>query len=282
MSGLFCFLFSILLYFFFSLVGKTYVQYILECNNFEVHYITSIIYYAIIWQIIELLIRYLIFIPTKFYDKFFTAEDKLACSTKIISLLHAVVSSYLALTCVARHWDVLPTPAFPWRKDFADVLLVSLGYFVYDIFVYIRYYFVCGKVDKSMVVHHVMCLFAFCYTIFMRVGLFDTVALLATEVTTPLLQIRWYLLKLNMEHTKVYKWNGMLFAVGFLVFRIILNSLVCFHIYYYANDYAEVPWSVRSIMLLGYVLLGLNLFWFSAIIKLVMKSLGKKSTEKKE
>ncbi len=259
----------------FSYIGKTFVEYLARCGKSSVLEVTPVfLQYALVWQAVELFFKYCIAKPFGLLSRFKNKEDQFACSTKFVSLVHAIVSSLLAFSTLYNNLDLIDQPVFGFSTQYWDTLTLSCGYFVYDFVVYLRLYLLSGTIDSAMIAHHFLCLFGITYSMVYGVGLFSNIALLTTEITTPLLHVRWYLMKLDMEKSSLYKINGLLFALGFLVFRVIGCGLICFHIYYYRYTYSEVYTYVVISIIFPWLLFCLNLFWFRSIGRMVLKALS--------
>jgi len=102
--------------------------------------------------------------------------------------------------------------------------------------------------------------------------------MLFNEVSTFFLNYRIFLLDFKLNETRIYSINAILFALSFLIFRIILNTVLCFYV-------VRLCMSVRVLELgslklfCGIILLAmfcsllvLNAIWFKGIIGHAMRN----------
>jgi hypothetical protein len=161
-----------------------------------------------------------------------------------------------------------------WADSFAPVLGLSVGYFVYDFLFFIRMRIV--KTNIAMVIHHLLCILAMTYCVNYRIGTIYNVALLFTEITTPLYHHRWFFLKLGMADTTLYKINGAAFWILFFFCRVVWCFLQNVHLWWVSDKFSIYPWSIRGPIIVPSLLFVLNLFWFVQITMIVLSSTKKK------
>jgi hypothetical protein len=118
----------------------------------------------------------------------------------------------------------------------------------------------------------------------MHLGCYTTTWLLLTEATTPILHLRWLLSKLKMRETLLYMIVGWTLFFGFLVFRVILISMVLWiTATQHMKKILEYP---ITFVVFGYAnvagLLLLNLYWFAIIISRGLKTLQKEPNQSKK
>ena len=138
------------------------------------------------------------------------------CTCRIVTTLHAFLLSVLGLGSMFA--------LGPWPFEYlgqsntelhTDTVVLSLGYFVFD-FVWCVIMQTEGLV---MLLHHVASMFGFGYVLYSgRYGCEITGVLGASEITNPLVQLRWFL-----KHGKLY--SGTLEQVVDWTFASVFCSI---------------------------------------------------------
>ena len=124
--------------------------------------------------------------------------------------------------------------------------------------------------------HHFVSIIAFyaCST----AGVFPFIALLrlTSEGSTPFINNRWILLTLNMKSSKLYMYNGIATAVMFFLVRIltIAPNWLIFYACMNMPIWHSVHFVHKFICVFSSVPLDcLNVYWFSKIMAIVIKSI---------
>jgi len=158
--------------------------------------------------------------------------------------------------------------------------IIFVGYLLYDLYHVVQLYPKLGGVD--MILHHL--LFLTCSTI---TGHYQILHLpfgwlILGEISTTLLSLRWLLIKTGRGHTSIFKYIQLLFAIAFLVIRVIIYNMGIFHLIWNTSTVLTqlpVPSFFLGIVLL---LLGsgsvLNLFWAHKICKMAVSSSSSSSS----
>jgi uncharacterized membrane protein (DUF485 family) len=126
-------------------------------------------------------------------------------------------------------------------------------------------------------VHHSLSGVAVAYSLFSGEGQLYTYMVLISEITTPEINLRWYLDTAGMKKSLAYVVNGVFIFLAWLVARILLFIYMFYHVYLHYNQ-------VMRMHIFGYVLvfgvpaaLGvMNLIWFGKIVRGVKKTLAKR------
>jgi len=127
------------------------------------------------------------------------------------------------------------------------------------------------------IVHHSLSGVAVAYSLFSGEGQLYTYMVLISEITTPEINLRWYLDTAGMKKSLAYVVNGVFIFLAWLVARILLFIYMFYHVYLHYNQ-------VMRMHIFGYVLvfgvpaaLGvMNLIWFGKIVRGVKKTLAKR------
>lgn len=158
----------------------------------------------------------------------------------------------------------------------SDTLLgVSIGYFLSDLAMIIWTYPTLGGIEYFL--HHGLSLFAIVQSLISGQVQFYILMVLFTEITTPFVNLRWYLEVANKKNSTLYLLNGIAMFVGWLVARVVLFVFFFYHIYTHFDQVNEVyyPMGYYTLMTIPPSLALMNLFWFWKIAKGMIKTLTK-------
>nr|XP_043610302.1 TLC domain-containing protein 4-B-like [Erigeron canadensis] len=158
----------------------------------------------------------------------------------------------------------------------SDTLLgMSIGYFLSDLAMIIWTYPALGGVEYFF--HHGLSLFAIVQSLISGQVQFYILMVLFTEITTPFVNLRWYLDVANKKNSTLYMLNGVGMFLGWLVARIILFIYFFYHIYTHFDQVKQVyyPMGFYTLLTIPPALALMNLFWFYKIAKGMVKTLTK-------
>lgn len=203
------------------------------------------------------------------------------CS-RVVSNIHAVIVTYGSLRILSSDvYDKYPYTA--WSEEGRFYANILLGYFLYDLILCLSY-----KQLRTVgtLFHH--CLGLFYYTVVNVSGHAQYLAMLwlASELTTPFVNMRWFLFVMKKTDTTLYLVNGMLMTLGFLLWRVIYIPGSALYTLYYFSDHIKltapyvqplIPISMPSITIL-------NAYWTYLMIKGILKFIkpgGKKEPRQK-
>eukprot|EP00955_Chlamydomonas_euryale_P083752 363887-Chlamydomonas_euryale.AAC.11 len=126
-----------------------------------------------------------------------------------------------------------------------------------------------------MLWHHAGTLLAVTTSILTGQCHMHAVWMLLTEATTPFINMRWWLDKAGRKTSPLYLYNGLCIFFGWIFFRLV--SFVPFF-YVVINQRDQLKFVHPMCVLIMYVfppaLTLLNIFWFSKILKGVVKGLS--------
>jgi len=185
-----------------------------------------------------------------------------------VSMVHAIVTSLLGLIvefrtvprCIVRnHWTSAP-------------MLVFLGFLAIDLLSII----ICEvwqrwrQVDKGVIFHHVFILVWFTWGYYEDVGVWFGSALLINELSTPCVNIFWYLQYTGRKETQAFMINGALLLFLFFLCRVVYIPINVYHFWscgLCAESANRAYLSLRYVMIVGYIAIYvLNLTWFYKIL----------------
>ncbi|CAM8935718.1 unnamed protein product [Rhodiola kirilowii] len=209
-----------------------------------------------------------------------TKVQRMEWNNRGISTVHALFIAALALYFV--FWSDLFSdknhlgPLTFRSSHFSTFGLgVSVGYFLSDISMILWLYPSIGGIEY--VIHHALSGIAVAYAMYTGEGQLYTYMVLISEVTTPEINMRWYLDISGMKRSNAYLLNGIVIFFAWLVARILLFVYMFYHVYLHMEQ-------VNRLHIVGFLLvfavpsvLGvMNLMWFGKILKGLRKTLAKR------
>ena len=193
---------------------------------------------------------------------------------RVVSIIHALLSSYLAAIYVFFHPDGYVIGSK--NTDIQTmVITVSAGYFIYDfIACTLHEKFVQKQLNYTNSFHHISTLSG------LLVGLYTGrsaaelgLCLLMMEISNPFMHMLQLFKELKMGDSTIAKYNRYIFALIFFIARIVLGPFLC----YYTVMSKDSPLLVKAG---GVGIMAISLVFFRQIIQSVKRS-GKKSSNKK-
>eukprot|EP00818_Percolomonas_sp_WS_P005954 CAMPEP_0117447648 /NCGR_PEP_ID=MMETSP0759-20121206/6986_1 /TAXON_ID=63605 /ORGANISM="Percolomonas cosmopolitus, Strain WS" /LENGTH=208 /DNA_ID=CAMNT_0005239995 /DNA_START=282 /DNA_END=908 /DNA_ORIENTATION=+ len=189
----------------------------------------------------------------------------------ILSSIHAVYAFAIAFYSLFLSGDFVDQSPVTTSMLATKLVMFSMGYFIADFIV--AYH--AGVLEAGAIIHHLVVLtselFLMVYWRFHIVGL----ASMLTELTTPLINNRWLMDKSNMKDSMLYVVNGLAIWFGWVVCRLSFTFWLGY--FFWANRvemFLNSPlFCVVFIMLQGFLLSSLNVYWFYKITKGVVKAL---------
>lgn len=223
--------------------------------------------------------------PLSSHYRALSATDRLEWDGRMPSTLHAIISTavttYLFFcTTVFSHDPAGDKPFVLRTSPLTDAALgFSLGYFSTDLLLVLVHYPDFGGLEIA--VHHVAALASLAAAAFQAQGHAYTLALLATECTTPFVNLRFVLEKGGYRHHPLYTVNGMLLLFSWMLGRIVLFGFFFHHVFLHLGEFHLM--SAGSRLLIYTVpptLFTLNLLWFIKIFRGAMKLVFRPSSSK--
>lgn len=164
-------------------------------------------------------------------------------------------------------------PAVFLRSSSTDASLAfSLAYFALDLCVTVFTFPELGGFD--MLAHHVVAASSVGTALLYGQGHAHTLFMLASEVTTPFVNLRWMLAASGMRDSKAYVYNGLAMLAVWTLGRIVAFLYFFAQIWADRADVARAALPVRlQIVLVPSVLFVLNVSWYSRMVKGALKVL---------
>ncbi|XP_041025233.1 TLC domain-containing protein 4-B-like [Juglans microcarpa x Juglans regia] len=152
---------------------------------------------------------------------------------------------------------------------------VSVGYFLADLGMIFWLYPSLGGLEY--VIHHSLSGVAVAYSMFSGEGQLYTFMILISEVTTPEINMRWYLDTAGMKKSIAYLMNGVLIFFAWLAARIVLFVYMFYHVYLHYDQVIQMhPFGYFLVFVVPSALAMMNLMWFGKILKGLKKTLAKR------
>lgn len=209
-----------------------------------------------------------------------TKIQRIEWNNRGVSTLHAIFISTMSLYFV--FWSDLfsdhqSTGLVTFRNSTPSTITlgVSVGYFISDLGMICWLYPSLGGVEY--IVHHSLSAVAVAYSMFTGEGQLYTFMVLISEVTTPEINMRWYLDIAGLKKSNAYMINGVVIFFAWLVARILLFVFMFYHVYLHHDQ-------VMQMHIIGFLLVHgvpsalaiMNLMWFGKIINGLTKTIAKK------
>lgn len=144
-------------------------------------------------------------------------------ANRLATLCHAtIMATFGSSQCFINGWAFRNCEE-PRTNSQLAILLLSLGYFIFDL-IWCAYY---QTESKLMIAHHVYSCFAMA-RILAKGTLTNqaTCALGLMEITNPLLQLRWFIRTLGYKNTLFFTIVELSFVLIFISMRLVLGTFV--------------------------------------------------------
>ncbi|GLT59128.1 hypothetical protein SLA2020_319650 [Shorea laevis] len=219
---------------------------------------------------------------SNFYIKTYpglTKMQKMEWNNRGISTIHATFITAMSLYLI--FWsDLFSDQQLAGFVTFRSSLLstfglgVSVGYFLTDLAVILWLYPSLGGLEY--VVHHSFSVIAVAYSMFSGEAQLYTYMILISEVTTPEINMRWYLDTVGMKRSSAYLINGVVIFVAWLVARVLLFIYMFYHVYLHYDQVIQMHiFGYLLVFVVPSVLGIMNLVWFGKVVKGLRKTLAK-------
>lgn len=202
--------------------------------------------------------------------------DKICCTEKLLSIIHAVIATQGAVRSLLRTFAEVPlyTQAFheeivgrgvvPHRDFYVQL---SIGYFLSDLFIY------CLPPRHHTIpefLHHGTALMSYGVGVYYEWASFVQLSFLKNEISTPFFQLTWFLKVYDMRLGVLDCLSRALFALLFFLSRLLWNWYVCY-LMILALQHVAIPvplWAYPFQLTTLALHVGLQVFWFVAIVRI--------------
>ncbi|XP_059650253.1 uncharacterized protein LOC132296005 isoform X2 [Cornus florida] len=218
-----------------------------------------------------------------------TKIQRIEWNSRGISTVHAIFIATMSVYFV--FWSDLFTNQhgiFTLRSSPLSTfsLGVSVGYFLADLGMIFWLYPSLGGIEY--IVHHSLSGIAVAYSMLTGEGQFYTFMVLISEVTTPNINMRWYLDTAGLKRSNTYLINGVMIFLSWLVMHTLISLLcgpirILLFIYMFYHVYLHYEQVLRMhtfgfflALVVPLALSFMNLMWFGKIIKGLRKNFAKR------
>ncbi|KAK1308460.1 hypothetical protein QJS10_CPA09g00928 [Acorus calamus] len=152
---------------------------------------------------------------------------------------------------------------------------VSVGYFITDLAMIFWLYPSLGGMEY--VLHHLLSAVAIAYAMLSGEGQIYTYMVLISEMTTPGINLRWFLDIAGMKRSKAYLINGVVMFFAWLIARILLFGYLFYHVYLHYDQVEQMQtFGFLLVFCVPSILAIMNLMWFGKLLKGLKKLLTKR------
>jgi hypothetical protein len=213
--------------------------------------------------------------PSKQLEPHIEAEWR----SRIIGFVHAVILTIGSLLCFSEWiytyrgdegWVVRDEKVYYYPEFFASIFA---GYLQYDFIWLLKNREKCF--DPAALIHHILYIPITHYVLWGRFFCRPFAWLSFGELSTPFLHLRWFYLTLGMKQSKQYVRVSILFALSFLLTRVIGYGLGLTDIWLSRDAWVGLPKGLYAVIVgvhLGFLL---NLFWAKKVIYGLVKQAKK-------
>ena len=196
-------------------------------------------------------------------------------STSVVGIIHSSLATYIAWNCGWENSYFTTYDLFSPSECSTSVFQVFVGYIACDTFWAIYF---CTKFPGGgeMLFHHFISGTTFIDLLATNIGHNVGILVLLFEATTPFMNMRFLLSKMNMKHSILYKINGIIFTVGWFIFRIGLGVYGGYVLWQMRDQLWEAPPFTRWFSMIGTFFGGfaLQCFWAVRIAKGFYKAIS--------
>lgn len=171
--------------------------------GFTITYFQYWLVSVVLWTLLYLVIHFFVKVKSK------SKKDEIDSKNRIVSIIHGVFCIYVGFTDeFVNKAEIFGVP----NSEFQNyMMLISKAYFFYDTIACI----ILGISNLPMLLHHLFCILGFYSSIFYNISATEIIkAMLATEITNPVMHMREIFKNSNLGKTKIY-----------LIFDLIYMSL---------------------------------------------------------
>ncbi|KAL5673512.1 hypothetical protein ACJX0J_017818, partial [Zea mays] len=166
-------------------------------------------------------------------------RQKVEWNNRGFSTLHALVAAavsfYLVMISDLFNEDAHNSIIIDRKSWLSDCMFgVSIGYFLTDLTMIMLYFPSLG--GNEYLLHHGLSMYAIGLALLSGKAHMYILMVLFTEITTPFVNLRWYLDVAGQKTCNLYLYNGVALFVGWLIARIILFIYMFTHMYFHLDQ----------------------------------------------
>jgi len=197
-----------------------------------------------------------------------TVAQQIDWSTRVNSSINSLTVGIICVYMMIADRGLDANPLIYRSYLLKTNLSLVIGYLLSDTFISIKHYDKIG--DLFTLAHHLVSMYAFAYVLTLNVMPYFANFRLLAELSTPLVNIRWFLDVLKFpKSSKAFVLNGLLMTLVFFFVRMVAMPIYWWKVY----TVAITPlWShmghFRYVLIyVCLVLDAINLYWFSKMVR---------------
>jgi hypothetical protein len=149
-------------------------------------------------------------------------------------------------------------------------LMFMVGYFIYDLYVVIKYF----SDDYGSLMHHICAIIQHLVICTNGVCAFVQMCFVLTEISTPFVNNRFFLVDSEMKESQGYKLNGIMMFLTFLIVRVPLIAFVPYLCIIKQDQFMSLHIALRCFFAFMFLVISsLNGLWFYKITMGIVKTL---------
>lgn len=208
------------------------------------------------------------------YGRLKTRRDRNNWNIHAVSLVHVLIIIPYSYRCLNSP-ELESDRVYGWDPRVGTMAGIACGYFAWDTFDSIWNF-----IDIGFVIHGMVC-FLICFIAYKPFMAFYGPRFLMWELSTPFLNIHWFLDKMNLTGSTIQLINGIFLLTSFAGARLIYGSIQSRELLgtlFEIKD--QVPLPVLLVYGVGDVILNcLNVIWFFKMIAALRKRLWTKNRD---
>ncbi|CAB16558.1 TLC domain-containing protein [Schizosaccharomyces pombe] len=222
---------------------------------------------ALFYQIINILSPVISRHLSTHYAKL-SKKTRLNWDAHVVSSVQSIVLICLGYTCL-KEVNAFPDKLFGYSVVAGDIYALTAGYFVWDLYITVRYVHITGI---GFVIHAIAALFVITFS-YRPYLMYYGPTYLSWELSTPFLNIHYFLDKTNRTGSKFQMINGFILIVTFICVRIAWGWFSAYSTAIEILNHINVaPWALSLFYLAANMSLNcLNLFWVSKMIDAIRR-----------
>ena len=181
--------------------------------------------------------------------------------SRVVSSIHALYAFAIAIYFFTTDWRFADWDLMHGSDEFSIAFATVVGYFVYDFILICTDWKHLG--GYGMAAHHIMAIFSFIICMYYKTSQVLLLLFALTEITTPIVNNRIFLMEFGKKESISYAINGLLMWVGFVLFRLSLVFVIPYILHRQWNDFSvKIVPILRIVIASFYVGISfLNTFW---------------------
>ncbi|RKP40110.1 TLC domain-containing protein [Dimargaris cristalligena] len=195
----------------------------------------------------------------------------------VVSLVHSIVSLVLSYPLI-NHPELTKDPIGVYWPHFGNVTAISTGYFLWDIYVCLRY---IRQTGIGFFLHGFIACFVSLISFRPFINMYGPMFIMV-ELSTPFLNIHWFMDKLKMTGSMAQLINGVFLLGTYFLARLLYAPYLAYCVfstfYQYWGEFPAYLGYIYVVQIMTLVIL--NFVWFNKMVK-TLRSRFESPTPKK-